>query len=73
MQKKKTLKDPNNDYPLFGYRVMPAMKDSLTKLLEEVLDRYNSELAEDEKPFKKNEIFIKALKRGLVDMKKAKK
>jgi len=72
MIKNRSLKDSNIDYPLLGYRVSPSVKESLTDLLEEVLVLYNESLAEDEKPFKKNDIFVRALKRGLTDLKRAK-
>lgn len=73
MSKSKSLKDSNIDYPLLGYRVSPSVKKTLTDLLEEVLALYNESLAEDEKPFKKNDIFVRALKKGLADMKRSKK
>ena len=71
MRKKQSLKTPN-DYPLLGYRVLPAVKDSITLQLNEVLDIYNNELDENQKPYKKNDIFVKALLRGLNDLKRAK-
>lgn len=69
MPKKKT----GNDYPMLGYRVMPAIKYAMTDLLEETLDLYNSDLSEEEKAYKKNDIFVMALKTGLEKMKKQKK
>lgn len=61
---KKIPKTPN-DYPILGYRVLPNIKESLTAQLDEVLELYNRDLGEDQKPFKKNDIFVKALKQGL--------
>lgn len=63
-----SLKKPN-DYPLFGYRVLPTIKDTLTAELEEVLTLVNSKVVGD-KPLKKNDLFVKALKQGLQAIKK---
>ena len=72
MAKKSDLKSPN-DYPLFGYRVLPNIKESMTDLLDSVLKLCNSKLSENEKPLKKNDIFIQALERGLNEIEKEQK
>ena len=72
MAKKNDLKKPN-DYPLFAYRVLPGIKVSMTEMLERVLKLYNSKLSENEKPLKKNDIFVQALERGLNEIEKEQK
>lgn len=61
----KKEKYPYKKYPIFGFRVTKPICDDLTGHLESVLKLYNKSLDGHEKPYKKNDIFIKALKRGL--------
>lgn len=63
---------PYKDYPVLGYRVTKDVYGALTGQLEDVLDAWNRTLDKTDKPYKKNDIFIKALKRGLSHMKSEK-
>ncbi len=69
----KKEKYPYKDYPVLGYRVTKAIYDEITGVLEEVLNLWNKELEAHEKLYKKNDIFIKALKRGLSQLEAEKK
>jgi hypothetical protein len=69
MSAHRTVKSPN-DYPLFGYRVIPKIKESLAAQLEGVLVSLNKNLPKGKKPYKKNDVFIKALELGFEDLKK---
>lgn len=71
MAAKPTVKSPN-DYPLFGYRLFPEIKDSLSTQLEEVLEHLNQRRPENKKPYKKNDVFVEALKLGLAELKNRK-
>ena len=62
---KKEKQPPHIKYPILGFRVTKPICDDLTGQLESVLKLYNNSLDGHEKPYKKNDIFIKALKRGL--------
>ena len=72
-RKKKDLKDPNTDYLVFGYRVAKSIHVSLKKQLETVLELWNKNLPEDQMPYRLNQLFIKALKRGLSQLENEKK
>jgi hypothetical protein len=70
---KKKAKYPYKEYPVFGYRVTKAIYDDLVGHLEDVLKLWNRDLANHEKEHKKNDIFVKALKRGLSQLESEKK
>ena len=71
MAKKK--KYPYKDYPVLGFRVTKAICDDITAQLEDVLDLWNEEIEPHDKEYKKNDIFIKALKRGLSQLESEKR
>jgi len=66
--KRRKKKSPN-EYPLFGCRVMPEIKEELDQLLVEVVEIKNRSIEVDEIKYKKNEVFVLALKRGLKQLK----
>lgn len=65
---KKNKKSLHETHPILGYRVLPHIKESLSEMVEDVLEAYNEVLEADQKPYKKNDIFVMALKRGLKQM-----
>lgn len=67
MAKKAKPKSPN-DYPLLGYRVLPAIRESVVTELEDVLKQLNLKQHGD-KPSKKNDLFVDAIRRGLAEIK----
>lgn len=69
----KKTKYPYKDYPVLGYRVTKAIYDDLVADLEKTLNLWNEDLSPHEKEYKKNDIFIKALKRGLSQLESEKK
>lgn len=69
----KKEKYPYKEYPILGYRVTKVIYDSLVGQLEEALKLWNKDLPDDEKPYKKNDIFVKALKRGLSQLESEKR
>jgi hypothetical protein len=64
---------PYKDYPVLGYRVTKAIYEDLVAHLEAVLNIWNKDVPDHEKPYKKNDIFVKALKRGLSQLESEKK
>lgn len=59
-----------SDYPIFAFRVSSEEKDALNVEIERVAEILNKQLSEDEKVWRKNDVIVAALKRGLVQMKK---
>ena len=59
-----------SDYPQFAFRLSAEAKEKLSKMIKEVTDLYNETLPPGEYLFRKNEIIIDALTRGLRDMKR---
>ena len=70
---KKKTKYPYKEYPVFGYRVTKDIYNDLVGHLKQVLKIWNQDLADHEKEYKKNDIFVKALKRGLSQLESEKK
>ncbi|MGE3684297.1 MAG: hypothetical protein AB7G93_21465 [Bdellovibrionales bacterium] len=58
------------DYPLIAFRVSEEVKKELHKLIEDVQEHYNRALKSEQLPYKKNEIVVEALRRGLRQMKR---
>lgn len=56
-----------NDYPLFGFRVLPKVKQTVMKEFEEV---FRIKKKKALRSYKKNELFIDALRAGLQELKK---
>lgn len=69
----KKAKYPYKDYPVLGYRVTKTIYDDIVADLEKTLKLWNEGLSPHEKEYKKNDIFIKALKRGLSQLESEKK
>lgn len=62
-----------SDYPQFAFRLTtPEQKEELSKLIEEVHERWNRQMNEDDIKYSKSEIIVKALKEGLSLLKKSK-
>ena len=59
-----------SDYPQFAFRLSAEVKEKLSQMVKEVTDLYNENLPPGEYIFRKNDIIIDALERGLTDMKK---
>ncbi|MCB9062527.1 MAG: hypothetical protein H6622_13475 [Halobacteriovoraceae bacterium] len=59
-----------SDYPQFAFRLSATAKEKLTEMINEVTDYCNKDLGPGEYMFRKNEIIIEALERGLKDIKK---
>ncbi|MGZ3781531.1 MAG: hypothetical protein ACXVCY_12840 [Pseudobdellovibrionaceae bacterium] len=59
-----------SDYPIFAFRVSDEEKDNLNSEIEYVADLLNKRLSEDEKVWRKNDVIVEALKRGLAQLKK---
>jgi hypothetical protein len=59
-------KDPNRDYPQFGFRTLsPEHKEQLDNLVEEAMDLHESLRPVSEPKKKKNEIVSAAVVKGL--------
>jgi hypothetical protein len=69
----KKEKYPYKAYPILGYRVTKVICDEIVSQIEKILKLWNSQLEAHEKLYKKNDIFIKALKRGLNQLESEKK
>lgn len=59
-----------NDYPIFAFRVSEDEKDLLNAEIERVVAALNRHLTDDEKVWRKNDVIVEALKRGLAQLKK---
>ena len=59
------------DYPQFSFRVSPDDKEELMDKANDLYQKFNSSLKDDQRVYKKNEILIAALKIGLKQIKKA--
>jgi len=59
-----------SDYPQFAFRLSLDAKKVLAKLISETTDLTNSKLKSGEYMFRKNDIIIEALERGLKDIQK---
>jgi hypothetical protein len=71
MKKDRKLKVAN-DYPLFGYRMTPSKKDELSALMDGLHKLYNRSVDDGEREFKKNELFEKAIRIGVAELKRRK-
>ena len=69
----KKTKYPYKDYPVLGYRVTKGIYDDLTAQLDAVVELWNKGIEPHDKEYKKNDIFLKALKRGLSQLEAEKK
>ena len=69
MAKSKATKSPN-DYPLFGYRVLPHIKNDLVERVDEQVRRLNRLRRRLDKPLKKNDVFVRAVEIGLATISK---
>ena len=65
---RKTRKKPE-DYPIMAIRVSEEVKKELTAMIEKVQSSYNRALKDEHVKYKKNDIVIEALRRGLRQMK----
>lgn len=59
-----------SDYPIFAFRVSNEEKDVLSVEIENVVKLLNKRVSEDEKVWRKNDVIVEALKRGLAQLKK---
>lgn len=53
------------DFPQFQFRITETDKDEIQSRVDTLVKIINSKLSNDHRPFRKNEIIIEALKRGL--------
>lgn len=53
------------DFPQFQFRISEADKEDLQTRIEKLIKKANSKIGKDDRPFRKNEIIIEALKKGL--------
>lgn len=67
----------SNDYPQFQFRISKEDKKRIQEKVDYVVKLFNSELNPKLKKFKKNDVIVEALKRGLksmeIDYKRTKK
>jgi hypothetical protein len=68
--KRREHKKVPGDYPLLAFRVSDEVKKELTALIDQVQAYYNRALKSEQLPYKKNEIAIEALRRGLRQMRR---
>lgn len=64
-----TRKKPS-DYPQMAFRVSAEDKAKLEKLINEVHELANGRLKDEHLRFRKNELIVDALWKGLLDIKK---
>jgi len=70
--KRRKLKHPN-DYPLIAFRVLEqSIKDEIDREVKVVLKLYNKDLREGDKRFRKNDILVEAIRKGLKQLKRQK-
>lgn len=53
------------DFPQFQFRISEEDKEEIQTRLDKLVKKMNSKLNKDHKSFRKNEIIIEALRRGL--------
>lgn len=58
-----------SDYPQFAFRLSAEEKERLSKMIDEVTDLYNKQVSAGEYLYRKNDIIIEALEKGLKAMK----
>lgn len=58
-----------SDYPQFAFRLSAEEKEHLSKLIEEVTTLYNKSVGPGEYLYRKNDIIVEALEKGLKAMK----
>jgi hypothetical protein len=58
-----------SDYPQFAFRVSAEQKERLIQLVEEVTEMFNKNVSPGEYLYRKNDIIIEALEKGLKIMK----
>lgn len=63
------IKKSPADYPQFLIRLSKEDKEQIEAQIEELLDVLNSNIGPRQRKFKKGEIAVEALKRGLVELK----
>lgn len=69
--KPQKLKTPE-DYQIFSFRATQAQKDELNALIESVVDLYNRKKEDNEKMYRKNDVIMEAIQKGLAAMKRTK-
>jgi hypothetical protein len=57
------------DYPLFAFRLSEEAKKRLMTQVNEVTNLLNSKVKEDEYRYRKNDIIVNALEKGLKSLK----
>jgi len=67
---KREKKTQPSDYPIFAFRVSDEEKADLNAEIEHVANLLNKRLADDEKVWRKNDVIVEAIKRGLAQLKK---
>ena len=69
--KREKLKTPD-DYEIFSFRITQDQKDKLNTMIDAVADLYNRKRSDDEKKYRKNDIIMEAIEKGLQTMKRNK-
>jgi uncharacterized protein YsxB (DUF464 family) len=59
------IRKESGDYPQFQFRISEEEKKLIQHQIEVVLKQLNSLIGPDHKKFKKNDVIIEAIKRGL--------
>lgn len=58
------------DFPQFQFRISEEEKERIQNQLEKLMKLMNSKIGKEDRPFKKNEVIIDALKRGMASLEK---
>jgi len=66
---KRQKKKLSGEYPTFAFRVSKEDKLKITKLIDDVTDKLNSKLGEDDFRLRKNDVIVEALNIGLKKLK----
>ncbi len=69
--KRDKLKTPY-DYEIFSFRATKDQKENLNSLIDAVVDLYNRKKSKDEKKYRKNDVIMEALEKGLEVMRRGK-
>lgn len=67
--KRQKLKTPD-DYEIFAFRLSADQKDALNGQIESVVNLYNRKKVKGERVYRKNDVIMEALEKGLEIMKR---
>lgn len=69
--KRDKLKTPE-DYEIFSFRTTAAQKEKLNAAINDVVALYNRKKADGERMYRKNDVIMEAIERGIHQMKRSK-